>query len=205
MKAQIQPISMVLVAGIVIAIIGTSLIWGIPLIEKRTTLADFSLAQSFILELDKKITEIASTGSGSYTLHIPTGYLRVIPYGSNDPDNNSIILELVVKQPLILNGTIPIKTTSLVENETYGEAEPRIITLTAESSGTGETRLKFKLHYRELDTTTLPLRGYKIALESPLETTGDISITFVKNEILPNSAGNGGDLVLTYVRVTEVY
>lgn len=199
MKAQTQALSLVLIAGIVIAMIGLAYAWGMPLIQKRTTITEFSTAQNFILSLDSKITEIVNSGAGEFRLDIPSGFVRAIDYGASDPDNNSIIMEFITNQPMIMNASqVLLKTTSFGEVGTYGESEPRIITLTGEGFGTGY-KMEIKLHYRELDTET---RGYKIALK-PITSTGEksVKLSFDKNVVQPGNASNGGDLVLTYVNV----
>lgn len=199
MKAQSQTLSIVLIAAIIIAMVGLAYAWGMPLIQKRTTITEFSAAQNFILSLDQKITDIANSGTGEATIDIPNGYATVVGYGSNDPDNNSVLFDFRTDQPMIVNAsTVLIKTGSFGEVGTYGESEPRIISMTRESFGTGY-KMMMKLHYRELDTET---KGYKIAL-NPISPSGQrkITIKFDKNVVQPGNATNGGDLILTYVNI----
>lgn len=197
MKAQVNTISIVIIAGIVIAMIGVAYAWGMPLIQKRTTITEFSTAQNFILSLDSKITDIANSGSGEFVLDIPFGFLRVYGY-SDGPDNNSVVLEFETEQAMIGKATdILLKTSSFGEVGTYGESEPRIITMSNEAGASSKNNMKLKLHYRELDSET---RGYMIALK-PITSTGSIRISggFDRNVIQPGNASNGGDLVLTYI------
>jgi hypothetical protein len=199
MKAQTQTLSVVLIAAIVIAMIGLAYAWGMPLIQKRTTITEFSTAQNFILNLDSKITDIANSGAGEFVLDIPNGFVMALPYDASDPDNNSIIMEFMTDQPMIVNASrILIKTTSFGEVGVYGESEPRIITLTSQGFGTGH-RMMIKLHYRELDAET---RGYKIALNTVTQ-SGEkrIKVGFDRNVVQQGGASNGGDLILTYVRI----
>jgi hypothetical protein len=201
MKVQIQPISLMLITGIVISLVGAAYLWGKPLVEKRTTITDFKTAENFILNLNDKILDIANNMAGTESLDIPKGLIRVIPYTDSSSDNNSIILEFVTSQPMLMNATIPLKTSSLEEVGTYGESEPRIITLTVEPHAT-QYKMIFKLHYRELDTET---KGYKIALNN-ITTVGNkkITVSFDKNEIEPGNASNMGDLILTFINVEVV-
>jgi hypothetical protein len=199
MKAQTQTLSIVLIAAIVIAMIGLAYAWGMPLIQKRTTITEFSAAQNFILNLDSKITEVANSGSGEFSLDIPNGFVRAIGYGFPDPENNSIILEFTTDQEMVINASsVLIRTASFEEVGTYGESEPRVIILSSESLGTGYN-MRMRLHYRELDTET---RGYIIAL-NPVTQTGnrEIRVSFDRNLVQPGNASNGGELVLTYVSV----
>ncbi len=202
-KAQTQTISVVLMTGIIISLAGAAYLWGKPLIEKRMTISDFTNALDFVLDLDKKIVDVVNSGSGSFEIDIPKGTLRVVPYGANDPDNNSIIYEILVSQPIAYNAsTILIKTESDDPVGMYGEAEPRIITLSTLSTGGNLYQLRFKIHYRELITKT---KGYRIALDSVSKSGNKrITVTFDKKEIQPLQASNNGDLILNYVKITVI-
>jgi hypothetical protein len=199
-KAQTQTLSVVLITGIVIAMIGLAYAWGMPLIQKRTSITEFSTAQNFILNLNNKITDIANSGAGVSEIDIPNGFIDVIGYDEVNPDNNSIIMEFTTDQSMITNtSSILIKTGSFGEIGTYGESEPRIITMTGDAFGTGY-RMRIKLHYRELDSD---IKGYKIAL-NPISSQGGskkIKLNFGKNLVIPGNASNNGDLVLTYIDV----
>ncbi len=206
-KAQTETITLVLIAGIVISLSSAAYLWGKPLMEKRATITDFSAAKSFMLNLDKKIKEVANSGSGRISLKAPNGNIRVVPYDPSDPMNkskNSVVLEMVVSQPMILNASAPIDTWSLEEIGSYEKDSPRIIMLTGESFGTGY-KLEMSMHYRELDTSERPFRGYRIALAQGATTSGrDVTVEFDRNVIEPGRADNNGDLLLSYVNVAAV-
>lgn len=202
-KAQTEIITLVLVSGIVIGLVGVTYIWGLPLISKRTTLADFLAAEDFVVKLNDKIVDIANSGSGQATLTIPKGTIKVIPYGSSDPKNNSLVLEIPVSQPLILGNSVVLKTNVLGENATYGEAEPRVINLSSQVYGQ-EYKLIFTLHFRELDTRNEPLRGYLISVQQGTATgNSQIVVSYAGTELNPGGkkAMNGGNLVLTKIKV----
>lgn len=198
-KAQTQVLSVVLIAGIIVAMVGMAYAWGLPLIQKRTSITEFSSAQNFILRVDNKITDIANSGAGEARLEIPNGFMKALAYDASDPDNNSVILEFITDQSMIVNASkVLLRTTSFGEVGTYGESEPRIITMTGEGFGTGH-KMQIKLHYRELDTTT---KGYKIALNTITQSgKKTIKVSFDRNVVQQASASNGGDLVLTYINI----
>ncbi len=198
-SGQTQTLSLVLITGIIIAMIGMAYAWGMPLIQKRTTITEYSTAENFILALDNKITDIANSGVGEATLDIPDGFVTVVGYDENDPNNNSVIFEFTTDQPMIINSSmVIIKTTSFGEVGTYGASEPRIITMTGEDAGTGHI-IKIKLHYRELLSST---KGYKIALD-PIKSTGtsSVKVSFDRNIVQSEAAANGGDLILTHIKL----
>lgn len=61
-KAQSELLSMMLITGILIAIIGSSYLWGIPLIEKSKTSAENEKAESLMKMIKEKIDDVAQTG-----------------------------------------------------------------------------------------------------------------------------------------------
>ena len=129
MKAQSNIISIVIIAGIVIAMVGAAYVWAVPMIEKRMTITDYNLIENFVLELDEAVTRIANTASGQETIDIPRGTVQVHGYSYPGPVNNTLTIDFLVSQPIMTEGAIPIKTSSLDEVGEYGSTEPRIIML----------------------------------------------------------------------------
>ncbi len=203
-KAQTEVITIVLISGIVISLVGVVYMWGIPLISKRTSVTDFMAAEDFVVKLNDKIVQIANSGSGEASLIIPKGLIRIKPYNPlnfRDPDANSLILETVVSQPLILSNSVVLKTNVLGENATYGEAEPRVINLSSQNFGQ-EYKLIFTLHFRELDTRNEPLKGYLIAVQQgTVAGTSRVVVSYAGTEVKQNKAANDGDLILTKIKV----
>ena len=200
-KAQTQVITIVLISGIVISLVGTAYLWGVPLISKRTSISDFMASEDFIVKLDSKIVDLANRGAGTFSLTIPKGLIKVIDYGASSPDNNSIILDVLVSQPLIsTDSNVVLKTSVLGENATYGEAEPRIITMSSKAYGSSY-KLALKLHYRELDMKD-ESKGYMISLKS-----GTVSGITGANEIIlsyketQHVTRDGMDIALTIIQV----
>lgn len=205
-KAVVSPISLVLIVAIVLSLIAMAYIWGLPLIEKRTSMTNYAAAENFVEKLDEAVTDIVSKGGGREEMALPFGGIRVIPNRTEDTDNNSIILEFVLPQPLAIpRSVIYLGSTTFMdfENETgvYGRSRPGVMSL--ETEGYGEDyRYRIKLHYRELETLSAPEKGYKIILRSA-KTRGSHSviISFGHTEVIPGGAVNGGDLTATYVDV----
>ena len=203
-KAQTEVVTIVLLTGIVISLVGAAYMWGVPLINKRTAVTDFLAAEDFVVKLDQKIVEIANAGSGEAALDIPNGLIEIKDYVAGNPQSNSIVFKKVVKQPLILSNSVVLKTNVLGENGTYGEAEPRVINLSSESFPP-DYRLVFTLHYRELDTRNEPVKGYLISLK-----TGDrvgsnrMIVSYDGTDIVAGGAKNGGPLVRTKIKVSVV-
>jgi len=207
-KAQAEIITIVLISGIVISLVGVAYMWGIPLISKRTALTEFLSAEDFVVKLNDRIVNIANSGSGEATLNIPKGRIRVIDFDRDDPrnpDKNSLVLETTVSQPLVLGNSVILKTNVLGENATYGEAEPRVINLSSETVGS-DYKLLFNLHFRELDTRNQPSKGYLIAVqEGSVTGNSQVTVSYAGTEIIPApAAASGGELIVTKIRVDIV-
>lgn len=201
MKAQVQPISLVLVAGIIISLVSTAYFTGVPLIEKRIVISDYEAGKKFMYDLSENIVDLVNKGSGKIEIAVPKGKLYVVPYDADDPDNNSIVLLVSASHAVALNNTIPLMTNSMAEQDIYGEAKPRIITLDVQEAGVGYT-MKFKMHFRELYTTTNPLRGYLIVADNEFRSTeGVFTVKFDGTTVVPNGAANMGDLYLSHIQI----
>ncbi len=61
-KAQSQVLSIILITGILVAVVGASYMWGVPLIEKGQTSSDNEIAESLMVMLKEKIDNVAETG-----------------------------------------------------------------------------------------------------------------------------------------------
>ncbi|NIO22608.1 MAG: hypothetical protein GTN38_01090 [Candidatus Aenigmarchaeota archaeon] len=199
-KAQTQAVTLVLISGIVIALAGAAYMWGKPMIEKRTTITQFTSAVRFMDELDDRIVDIARScvtpGACEESLSLPiAGFINV------DPANNTITYEFVVTQPLLTEGEIPLNTGNIGEVAAYGET-PGVIMMRGMAKE-GVYRLVFTLHYRELYNDRQG-RGYRINLEGSGTGTGRILITYSGSETLSNQGWYGGDLILSKMDIQVV-
>lgn len=204
MRAQISMISVVIIAGIIIALIGVAYTWAVPMIEKRVTIIDYELMEGFMLELNEKIVDIANTGSGEARIAIPRGILEVSGYDFGGDVNNTITLDFYVNQPIMTEeGSVPIKTSSLDDIGEYGRTEPRIIML-SRSYDESYTHLNISMRYRELRSSTP--KGYIIAL-CPAGCGGrasggnDVMVSFDKSTVESRDPFDGGDLTIIYINV----
>jgi len=209
MKAQVSVVSVILISGIVISLVGASFMWGMPMVTKRTVVTEYTSAEAFIKKVNDVIIDIANTGAGSETLEIPVGSIKVTPEGVEDPDRNSISLDIITDQPMIFNASKIYLGGAGFEDVTsevgvYGEASPGVITLSTATVSTGYG-ISLNIHYRELDTKTSPLKGYKIVLTTDsggIETgAGKMTISFDKT-YTSGTAQNGGPLVVTEIKVS---
>jgi hypothetical protein len=165
-KAQVQAVSMVLIAGIVIALAGAAYFWGKPMIEKRSTMTDVSTAESFVLELDEKIVDVARNG-GSKSVNLPRipGAAVSVNDSSDGDHGNEILFRFLTSQPMLDMGENKArKAVETYDTEPVGEygASPRIIMLESEPVENNQYLMTIRLTYRPLETSSEPWRGYRI-------------------------------------------
>jgi hypothetical protein len=203
-RGQVETITIVLIAGILISLAGVAYFWGRPMMEKRSTLADVSNAKSFIVQLDKEIVETARSG-GTRTLSIPKisgSYFRVNETG-NEILYRFVATQAVLEIPNGATATIPVETFDEAPVGLYG-GSPRIITMESTRMQSGQYLMTLRLKYREL-RSDVP-RGYMIALDDGGSSTSSspdgVSVFFAGTETDSRGAGAGGDLIKTIVRVT---
>jgi len=205
-KGVVSTISLVLIVLVVLALVAIAYVWGMPLIEKRTSTVNYASAENFMIRLDKAITDIVSAGGGQEEIKIPFGSVIVKPDGLEDPDNNSLIIEFVLPQPLAIDrSVIYIGSVSFsdVDRDTgvYGQSSPGVMTLTT-SHIADEFLYRIKLHYRDLETFTAPIRGYKVAVRSSKPAgASSVVVSFGSTETLPGASPSGGDLTRTFVDI----
>ena len=96
MKGAVNVISIILISGIIITLVGASYMWSVPLLQKQQDSTIFQTGRSFVLSLNEKIIDIANSGSGEESIEIPMGIVRVVSHDAYDLENNSIFFEKVV-------------------------------------------------------------------------------------------------------------
>jgi hypothetical protein len=204
-KAQTEAITLVMIAGIVISLSGAAYIWGKPLMEKRATISEFAAARTFMLALDRDIRSVANSGSGKLSAAVPSGGLKVVPFDPDDPynkDKNAVTLEFTVSQPMVFNSSAPIDTWNLEEFGSYERDEPRIIMLSSEATDIGYV-MRMSMHYRELDTSERPYKGYRIALSAAGTGGKEATVESDGSSLEAGQADNGGDLLISRVTVSS--
>jgi len=202
-KAQTEAITLVLVSGIVISLVGVAYMWGKPMIDKRSVLTQFTAATRFMEELDSKIVTIAGTcssaGGCEETLDFPVPGLI-----SLNETSNTITYTIYVNQPLITGGEVLFNTADNGTVARYGET-PGVISLKGRRQESGLYSLVFSVRYRELDSTE-PWKGYKIKLLKSGKSDGNtkILLSYDGTETQTGAAYNNGDLVVSKIKVQPI-
>jgi hypothetical protein len=205
-KAQVQAISMVLIAGIVISLAGVAYFWGRPMIEKRSTLTDISTAESFMVQLDSHILDLARSG-GTKTLNNPQiAGVSLYLNATGDPVyENELIFQFFTTQAMLGMGegsmSIPVETYDESPVGAYG-GSPRIITLEGQPEG-DQYLMTLRLRYRQLEADD-PAKGYRIVLADGGRTGhNQVTVSFIGTEAVSGACcGGSGDLIKTNINLT---
>lgn len=207
-KATVTPISLILIVFIVLVMIALAYIWGIPMIEKRTSMVNYESAENFMLRMDQAITNVVSAGGGQEEISIPFGKLSVIPHDAvpENANNNSIMLEFSLPQPLAIDrSVIYLGSVSFADQDKetgiYGQSDPGVMNLTTQKEG-DEYLYTINLHYRTLETFTAPVKGYKIAVRSSKPTGfSSVMVSYGSTDMVEGQSPSGGNLTRTFVDI----
>ncbi|MBI4168218.1 MAG: hypothetical protein HY515_04655 [Candidatus Aenigmarchaeota archaeon] len=211
MKGQSEVVTFVMLGTVVVTLVGAAYMWGAPLTEKRSSLAESEGIAAFFVTLNSKIKEIAQTCTGSCTESIALsqkGLYSVFNYAqyyldqsSANEYNNSIVLTTVAaKNVYALDRWIGLNTGNIGAYANFGEQEGVLMVKMAKNTA-GDYTAVYRLWYREIDT---PNKGFRIDIEAgPVQnvTSGKVSITYDGRFIIANGAANGKDLEISRVKI----
>lgn len=171
-SAQSQIITIVLITGIIIGTIGSTLYWGQPLIEKTKTTSELSQSVSLMKEIEKAIDEVSASEESRVLLLNIKGDLDIegaiedhenkeMLYHYTNEDytiRNTITYTIEVGQAVSATDWVPIDGNPSIRTTTTGEEEfipgtsddkPGVIMLKTEPSADMFNAV-MKLGYREL-------------------------------------------------------
>jgi len=191
MKGQVQIVSIIMISGVVISLVGAALLWGIPLINKQTSATTFTTATQFVMDLNEEIIDTANTGAGGGSMNIPFGGMTIVPYDGS-ADSNEILYEISIAQPLALNNSVIYLGGATFRDVvnltgTLGESLPSIITFRLDPLGTGYVGT-YSIKYRELAD---PPASYQIVLNqgSTEQPKGGSKITWTFDKTFDSPEG----------------
>ena len=116
-KAQTQIISVVLIMGLAVGVIGASYMWGAPLIEKSQTETSLSQAEQNIELINSMIVDVVKTGGQKIKQLQFDGTLEILDFNVGD---NSIIYTIQGKTAgvaatnwILMNDDMPAKSKEI--------------------------------------------------------------------------------------------
>ncbi len=216
LKGQSEVVTFVLLGGVIVSLVGAAYMWGAPLTEKRSSLAEAESVQAFFGVLNSKITDMSQTCSGTCTETVtltPKGvfgaynneryYLgRPAPGGTDhNAYNNSVILTTSAARSIYaLDRWIGLNTGNVGDVATFGESDGVVMVKVVKNEA-GEHSAVYRLWYREIDTSK---KGYLIELETgnvQNTTSGKLTLTYNGRFVIANGASNGKDLEISRIKI----
>lgn len=217
-KGQSEVITFVMLGTVVVSLVGAAYMWGAPLTEKRSSLAESESIVAFFNTLNSRIKEMAQTCTGSCTETLGISQKGVFTAFNNaqyyldqaGPPvkwfefNNSVVLNTsAARNVYALDRWIGINTGNVGYNANFGEQEGVLMARMSKNPA-GNYEAVYKLWYREVDT---PNKGFRIDLEAgPVQsaTSGRISITFGGRYMVAGGAANGKDLEISRIKINFI-
>jgi type II secretory pathway pseudopilin PulG len=170
MKGQQEVLTPLLLTGILIAIVGSVYLWGLPLIQKNRDVAVLQQVEDFIINLNEKIKNVANAqGREEIKINIPV----TLSFNSTE---KSIIIEVNTKGTIYSVGRIYFVRNDNEFEGTWGKDDPGVIYVDTTDLD-GEYLQKYTLKYRQLNA---PNKIYKISLIGDDRTVGENHIIIIE-------------------------
>jgi len=151
MKGQ-EVITAILITGILLGLVGSVYLWGVPLIEKNRDISLLESAEDFMHNLNEKIKNVATHG-GREQIEIPLGRI----YFESDVD-----LNVETKNTIYVSEAwIPLEKNECTKKKgIWGVDDQDVICVLSKEIG-NEYETDYNLKYINL---TLGIKTYKIEL-----------------------------------------
>jgi len=202
MKGQQQVLTTVLLTGVLITIVGSIYLWGLPLIRKNQAAATLEHAELFMKNLNEKIKFIANNGGrDQITISVP-GVLGF--YNSSDIIPPMLMLTVRSEGTIYeLGGNIPLigRNCDANINGTWGVDKPEILCVQSSQVGKGDYTTIYFIQYRNLTSGD---KIYQINLIGDSSHAGTDHKVVIEN-VGTNTISSGGNILIqTQVKITII-
>jgi hypothetical protein len=182
MKGQQEVLSVVLISGILIGVVGSVYFWGVPLVQKNKDVAILEGAESFVKNLNDKIKFVANNGGRDQIVVTVPGIVKFDP--SKSPAEIYVIVD--TEGTIYSTGApIPLGHNSDCTSTpgTFGLSDPEVICVTSTKVGENKYHTVYTLKYVKLENPSI-VRDYAIQLEGNPKSGGE------RNTIIFENLGN---------------
>jgi len=188
MKGQHEVLTPVLLTGVLIAIVGSVYLWGLPLIQKNKDIAVLEQVENFVTDLNEKIKEVANThGREEIKINVPVTL-------SFDSAENSITIDVETKGTIYTVGRVYFVRNENEIEGTWGRDDPGVVYVDTLDLD-GKYAHRYTLKYRRLNA---PDKQYKISLVGESKTVGENHIIIIEYKGVEKT----GNMVMTLVGIT---
>lgn len=157
MKGQQDVLSTIIVSGILISVVGSVYLWGLPLIQKNQDITTLQSSEDFMLQLNEKIKFIANNG-GKDRMQVTVPGVLEVREGRIElrVDTQGTIYAAEAEIPLGTNECFRVQGT-------WGVHESSVFCVKSKKQGETKFRTTYSIEYIELKSPTL--KSYKIDLQ----------------------------------------
>jgi hypothetical protein len=207
---QTEVISLVMITGIILALVGGAYFWGMPIIEKNSASTELAAARTMLIDINKKVISLANSGGGKVDIDLAKPVIMVSSQATDD--NNSFMITYLSRQPMLSvqgGSMVYIGIANFGDmNQTgglYGQSAPGIMTLSQNASMGGDYLITLKLRFRDLVTSGGQSKIYRIKLcdendltscNNRLGGSSKLSLSFKGTQTIPGS-GSPDQIVTT--------
>ena len=180
MKGQQQVLSTIIISGILIGVVGSVYLWGMPLVKKNEDISLQQNAELFMRGLNEKIKYIANQGGReNIRINIP---------GTFKFDGNSLSLSVTTKGSIYAIGSpLSLGKNSYGTTEgVWGVDEPELLYVLSKRVG-NQIITTFTLKYIRLKSGT---KSYFIKLDGKPKTVGQDHNLVIENIGIEKSNGD---------------
>jgi len=200
MKGQMEVVSVILISGILIGVVGSVYFWGAPLIQKNKDIAELENTENFIKALNNKIRFTANNGGRDSLRITPSGIVRF--------DSASGTIEITVTTEgtrYATDADIPLGTnTACAATEgIFGVNDPETICVKSMKIGDRKFRTTYTLNYIKLVNTEV-LRDFQIMLTGSTKSGGQDSTIVFENKGSRESIVSGRKLITTLIEINII-
>jgi len=193
MKAQQQVLTPILITLILISIVGSVYLWGIPLIQKNRGIANLQRSEEWIKDLNNKIKFVANTeGREQISINIPGTVIF-------NETEGSISLKMKTHGTIYSVGGRIYFVRNESEEGTLGKDEPELLYAETREID-GKYLTTYTLKYRKLNSPEAGYPSYKINL------TGSTGLARQEHDIVIEYGGviSNENLMTTIVKIKIV-
>ncbi|NOX71975.1 MAG: hypothetical protein GXO64_04750 [Candidatus Micrarchaeota archaeon] len=202
-SGQTEILSVVIMAGIVIALVGAAYMWGSPMMEKRSIQTKYASAEKFMSMLNDKITEIATTcatpGGCTYTVDMPQIEAASMTF---DNDANTIFFRFPSNQKMLENEKTPINTPYTDDPADYGTAPPGVLMASGVMQDDAYL-IQISLKYRELVDMDSKI-SYLINITGNVKGTQKVIITYLGTRQVQSDIPEANELTMTDILINII-
>lgn len=196
MKGQ-EILSVVLISGILIGVVGSVYFWGVPLIQKNKDISTLENSEDFVRNLNNKIKNVANSGGRDrLIINIP----GLVTFDGSEinliVDTEGVIYASNAEIPLDIN---PCAMTT----GTFGIDDPEVLCVKSQKISDRSFRTTYTLKYIILQSNET-IRDFQINLTGGLQTGGLDNTVIIDNKGGTSSVVNGRTLIKALVEINII-